>query len=153
MNKVALIEEYLQVECEVAFDFFVENGHLVLASSAYRIFEKGKFGIELGHINPWKPPKELIALSKKVAEKLGVTFGPLKLDYIYDKRYGWILEECATRLSGGFDHMVTGKLIGKDVTGVMLDVALGKPANPTKLVAKKDKFACAYAPLQSLVLE
>jgi len=57
-----------------------------------------------------------------------------------------VIVECATRLSGGFDHMTTAPLAtGKDITGAMLDVALGKPFDVKKITAKTDGFAAAIA--------
>ena len=60
----------------------------------------------------------------------------------------WIVLECATRLSGGFDHMVTSPLAtGRDVTKAMLDVALGGRPLLKDLSIKKNGYACAFAPI------
>lgn len=142
-----LIEEFLEREAEVSLDFFVDGKAVYYVNGAYRLFYR-KFGIEAGHINPWIPPKEVVALVEDAAEKLGVTFGPFKVDLMKDKRYGWVIMEVATRLSGGFDHMTTAPLAtGKDITSAMLDLALGAGVTMRKIKAKKDEYACAFAPM------
>lgn len=139
-----IIEKLLDVECEVALDFFVFDGNLHFANGAYRLFRG--FGIEVGHINPYVPTERMIELAKLAAEKLGVTFGPFKVDFIVDKYKGPVIVECATRLSGGFDHMTSSPLAtGRDVTGAMLDLALGKSLDTRKLKVKKDGYAAVLA--------
>lgn len=142
-----LIEEYIKGDTEVALDFFMYEENLILANAACRIFRhKNKPGFEIGHINPWKPPRELIRIARQAASAIGLKFGPFKIDFIHDER-GWFALEAATRLSGGFDHMYTCPIAtGKDVTGVMLDLALGLPLNKEKLKSTKDNYACAYSP-------
>jgi hypothetical protein len=156
-----LIEEYLQGEdiipewrnkygfdtSEAAFDFFVEDGKVILANGALRLFWVDQPGIEAGHINPFEADERVIQLAQEAADGLGVTWGVLKIDVKKDRRYGWCLLECASRLSGGWDHCYTsGIATGRDVTGVMLDVALGGNVDRSKLENRKKLFACAYAP-------
>lgn len=145
-----LIEEYLPGCPEVAMDFFMIDGKLHFANAAYRIFRaKHKFGFEIGHINPWQPTPEVIKLAKKAAEALGVTYGPFKADLIFSEKYQrWIILEVATRLSGGFDHMYSCPLAtGKDIVGMLLDMALGTPYDASKLkMTKRNQYACIYAP-------
>lgn len=132
---------------EIALDFFVQNGKVYYANGALRMFWEDMPGIEAGHVNPYVPTPEIVEKTQYAAEKLGVTWGPFKCDFKQDKRYGWVIMETATRLSGGFDHMYTAKLAtGKDITGAMLDVALGKPFTPKMVEAKYHSFVCAYAP-------
>lgn len=141
----ALIEEYV-FGPEFALDFFVVEGLVYLANACERRFHK--FGIEAGHINPWTPPAEVIQMCQLAATRLGVTFGPFKVDIVKTSRYGWCVLECATRLSGGFDHMYTAPLAtGRDITGAMLDIALGLPLAFDKLMVCKQRYAVAYAPL------
>ena len=151
-NRSLIVEERL-IGKEYALDFFVYNKRVYFANAAERIFRtRGKkIGIEAGHVNPWTPPDEVILLAARAVKKLGVTFGPFKIDFINDIRYGWCVMECATRLSGGFDHMLTSPLAtGKDITGFMLDMALGLHLDSEKLKATKNSFVCAIAPLDLL---
>ena len=136
---------------EVALDFFVENGTAYYANGALRLFSLDKPGIEVGHFNPFVPDDNILKQVQQAAEKLGVTWGPFKVDFKltpYTWHYGgWVLMECATRLSGGFDHSYTcPAATGKDITGAMLDMALGKPLDRNKLTAWKDLIACCLAP-------
>lgn len=138
---------------EAAFDFFVEDGEVIYANGALRMFWADQPGIEAGHINPFEAianaeDMELImVMAQAAATGLGIDWGVLKIDAIRDQRYGWCLLECATRLSGGFDHMYTSPLAtGRDVTGVMLDVALGQKVDRSKLENRKGKIACCLAP-------
>src|SRR3990167_125198 len=143
--RIFLVEEYITGP-EVAVDFFVINGKLILANAVYRLFHH--FGLEAGHINPYHPPQELLDLAQAAAEKLGVTTGPFKADFICSPRYGWVLVECATRLSGGWDSELTCPIAtGRDLVGAMADYALYNRVSKRKLKIKKDKYACAYAPL------
>ena len=133
---------------EAAFDFFAEDGKVHFANGALRMFWVNRPGIEAGHINPFEANDEIMALAQDAAEKLGVTWGPFKLDMKHTKKYGWCVLEAATRLSGGFDHMVTSPLAtGRDVTGVMLDVSLDGKVDLDFLANTKQRFACAYAPV------
>jgi len=132
---------------EAAFDFFVEGGQIICVNGALRMFWVDQLGIEAGHINPFYPNDEIVWLARVAARKLGVTWGPFKIDVKKDRRYGWCLLECATRLSGGFDHMVTAPLsTGRDATGIMLDVALGDGVDKEKLYVTSDGVACCFAP-------
>lgn len=141
----ALIEEKLHGS-EYALDFLVEGGQVIFLNASSRLFSA--FGIESGHINPYIPPSELITLAEYAVGKLGITEGPFKMDVILDPRFGFCILECATRLSGGFDHMTTCRMAtGKDITGVMLDYALGLPLDHSKLVSTRHRYACAYAPV------
>lgn len=140
-----LIEEYLQSECEIATDNFVLNGNIKFANSVYRKFDR--FGIEHFHINPYELNQELRDKIRYVATKFGVDWGPLKVDFIYDKRYGWVITEAATRLSGGFDHMYAAPVAtGKDITKFMLDIALGRVPKYSDLWNTLKQYAVTYAP-------
>lgn len=140
-----LIEEYLEGE-EISTDSFVENGKIIFANAAYRTFHT--FGIESGHINPYQPPLEVIDIIQRAAIKLGVTEGPFKVDLMKEKNYGWLIMECATRLSGGFDHMKTCPMAtGKDVTDAMLDYAIHGSIKKHKLTPTKKNYTAAYWPI------
>lgn len=148
----ALVEEQL-FGPEVALDFLVEEGEPVFANGAFRFFHRrdldGRplFGIEAGHVNPWQPPEEVLALCRLAAERLEVDQGPFKVDLIRDPRFGWCILECATRLSGGFDHSHTAALGPmRDVTGAMLAWALGEGVKREMLRPRRDWYAAAYAP-------
>ena len=141
-----IVEEFLHGD-EYATDSFVDNGKIYFVNGSKRIFDAKRPGIELGHVNPWTPPQEVLDKIQDVADKVGVTTGPLKVDFINDTRYGWLVMEAATRFSGGFDHMTTSlAATGKDITGAMLDYALGNGIKKGKLRNRLNKFACAYAP-------
>lgn len=143
---MVIIEEYLEAEEEVALDFFVEEGQVHFANAALRLWHAPS--LEAGHINPWFPSQEVLDLAQRVAMMLGVDWGPFKMDVLRHPEYGWCVLECATRLSGGFDHMFTCPIAtGKDVTGAMLDGALGFPLDPAKLLPRWMSYACAYAPI------
>ena len=140
-----LVEQLLRGP-DVATDFFVEDGELVFAGAAWRFFRRDRFGHERGHVALHGLPVELLELAQDAARKLGVERGPFKLDVKRDDRYGWCVLEAATRLSGGFDHMGTGAAIGRDATGVMIDVALGGKVDRGKLEQTDGVHACALAP-------
>jgi len=131
---------------EVALDFFVQDGQVIYANGALRLFWADMAGIEAGHINPFEADEEIMALAQGAAAKLGVNWGPFKMDLKYT-RQGWAILECATRLSGGFDHGFTAPLAtGRNITSAMLDVALGGHVDSEKLLNRKGKFAACYAP-------
>lgn len=65
-----------------------------------------------------------------------------------DERYGWVLQEMAVRLSGGFDSSYSCPLAtGKDIYGAYLDMALGQRLDRSKLVDKRGRVACCLAPV------
>ncbi len=147
----AVVEELLSGP-ELALDFMVVNGEAIWVNGVQRLFRshvphtrEPLFGIEGLIINPTEPPEEVKQIAQVAAQKLGVTEGPFKLDMIDDSRYGWCILECATRLSGGWDHMVLGPLVGKDITGLMLDYALGLPFDESK-IQWNGKYAVSYVP-------
>jgi len=133
---------------EVALDTLVHNGKVTYLNGALRLFWRDRVGIEAGHINPYIPDPFMMNTVKIAAERLGVTQGIFKIDMKYVLEYGWIVLECATRPSGGFDHMYTSPLAtGKDITGIILDAALGLELDETKLQMKTPhQYTCAYAP-------
>jgi len=144
-----LIEEKLNGP-EIALDFFVHpNGtgpELVLANAAERFFFR--FGVEGGHLNPYRPKKEIFRLAREAALKLKVYEGPFKVDMIKDTRYGWCILETATRLSGGFDHAFTcPAATGRDVVGAMLHYALTGKIDRSRLKIVRPGVACALAPI------
>ena len=140
-----LIEEFLEGE-EYAIDTFIVDGKARVVNIAKRIFHEP--GIEAGHINPGAFDPEMERIATEYAEALGVDQGPFKLDLVKHPRYGWCVLETATRLSGGFDHMCTAVVgPGKDITGLMLDFALGLPFDGSKLESKIGKYAACYAPV------
>lgn len=146
MNRHYIVEKRLYGP-EIATDNFVIDGKIKFASAVYRKFSKKVFGLEVAHVT-YDPPKEVRDLIKYAASALGVDWGPFKVDFIYDREYGWVITECATRLSGGFDHMYAAPLAtGKDITGFMLDMALGEELNMRKLWNTEKKFACVYSPV------
>ena len=151
-NKIAgriLIEELLHPVYEVATDSLVWEGKAHFANGVYRFFRRRLgFGLEAGHLNPLTPDDDLLAKIQDAATKLGVTWGPFKADFIKDRRYGWVLVECATRLSGAFDSSHAAPLAtGRDVLGAMLDIALGLPLDKAKLEPKWQKWCFTYAPI------
>ena len=105
-----LVEQYIENDfTEVATDNFVlPGGKIVYANAVKRYFSKDIFGLELGHINPFKLNTEMKRKISFAVKKLGVDFGPFKCDFIYNENYGWVIAECATRLSGGFDSILEG---------------------------------------------
>lgn len=130
---------------EFATDWLVVAGEVVLVNACARIF--GEFGRELGHHNPWLPPVEILQLAGKAARALGVTEGPFKLDWLYDKRYGWLALEGATRWSGGFDHTHSAYYAtGRRLCEVLLDYALGLPLDKNKLLYHWQRECAVYAP-------
>lgn len=133
---------------EIALDFLVYEGKVTWINGALRLFWKNKPGIEAGHFNPYCPDDSIIEQVQNAAGKLGVKFGSLKVDFMQDARYGWVIQEMATRSSGGFDSSYTAPLAtGKNVVGAILDVYLGQPIDPEKLTPKRDRVACCYAPI------
>lgn len=152
-----LIEEYLPGHdvlpladydtSEVALDFLVEDGIIHYVNGALRMFWRDAPGIEAGHFNPFTPDASMMAQAQYLADKLRLDWGPLKVDFRRTKERGWVLMEAATRLSGGFDHAFTCPLAtGKDVTGAMLDMALGGRLDYNKVTAQQFKVVCCLAP-------
>lgn len=155
-----LVEEYLEgvdvmpeltdfSTCEAAVEGFVDKdtGLWFPVNGALRIFYRGLDGIEAGHFNPFTIDAKMMAILNDAAYELGVKEGPLKFDLMHTKD-GWQILEVATRLSGGWDHAFTSPLAtGRDITGLMLDYALGLPFDVTKATVKQDRHACCYAPI------
>ncbi len=152
-NKVgtgALIEEMLSGS-EYALDFLIIDRKAVWVNGCIRLFRhhipgtrEPLFGIEGLVINPFVAPKELCDLATTAARRLGVTSGPFKVDALLDKQYGWTILECTTRWSGGWDHMFLAPMIGRDVTSVLLDYALGlEPVIPPVL---PNRYSASYTP-------
>lgn len=146
MNRHFIVEKRLYGP-EIATDNFVVDGKVKYATAVYRKFSKKIFGLELAHVT-YDPPQEVKNMIKAAAVSLGVNWGPFKVDFIHDREYGWVITECATRLSGGFDHMYAAPAAtGKDITGFMLDMALGKKPNVRSLYNTKKQYACVYSPV------
>jgi len=146
-SKNIIIEECLSGP-EFAADWLVIDGQVKFVNGAIRVFDEHKFGLELGHTNPWQAPDEVLSLVQIIAEKLDVTSGPFKTDLLFDKQHGWMILETATRWSGGFDHTHTQKLAhGRNLEKVLLDYALGLPLDESDLIPKWYSYAAAYAPV------
>lgn len=153
-----LVEEYIEKRdflpeltdwdtSEAAVEGFIVSGQWIQVNGALRLFHRDRPGIEAGHFNPFTLDNKTAQLLNGAAHKLGVEEGPLKFDLMYTER-GWIILEAATRLSGGFDHSYTSPLAtGRDVTGLMLDYALGLPFDVAKAIIKQDRVACCLAPV------
>ena len=158
-QSTGVVIEELLCGPEWATDFFIVNRQAILVNAVKRYFrhhipgEKTPlFGIEGAIINPWYKSSEedgitgiFEAMATRAASKLGVTEGPFKLDIIYDERYGFCILEAATRLSGGFDHAFMSPMVGKDITGLLLDYATGVPFDYDKL-KWNGKYAASYMP-------
>jgi len=139
-----LVEELLSGP-EIAVDTFIVDGEARVINVAERYFHRP--GVEAGHVNPGRADDEIEEIASEYAKALGVTEGPFKLDLINDPRYGWVVLETATRLSGGFDHMYTAKLgPRKDITGFMLDYAIGERLDWRKVEKKRKLYAACYSP-------
>jgi biotin carboxylase len=141
-----LIEEALAGP-EIAIDAFVVDGTVQIVNVADRKFLRP--GLEIGHINPGPDPDDDVKrLAQLAAERLGVDRGPFKLDLIRDEEYGWTILEAATRLSGGFDHMWTAvRGPEKDITGMMIQFALGQTIDFEKAQKRSNLFCAARAPV------
>ena len=128
-NTDIVIEQFLDGE-EISTDWYVKDGIPLYANGAYRVFDN-KFGHELGHINPVYPiPYEVRDIVQELVIVTGYTEGPLKADFINDKKRGWQLIEAATRWSGGFDHGFSAKLsTGRNLEQPLLDFALSGNAH------------------------
>ena len=141
---IVLVEELLSGD-EIAVDTFIVDREARVVNVAKRYFYEPR--IEAGHVNPGPEDLEIAKIATEFAAAMGVDQGPFKLDMIRDERYGWCVLETATRLSGGFDHMYTAKLgPGKDITGLMLDYALGQPFDEGKAMPRYERYAACYAP-------
>ena len=151
----AIVEECLYGE-EHALDFFIVAGKAIWVNGTTRLYRthipgtrEPLFGIEAAAINPWQPPREVVDLATNAAAKLGVTEGPFKMDIVNDPRYGWCIYECATRLSGGWDSSYMSPLVGKDITGLLLDYSTGIKLTEELIREKTQwngKYACFYVP-------
>ena len=149
-DKRILVEEYLQIVEECASDWFVTRDHQVIqANGAKRWFDKEHFGIEIMYTNPWVAPEACQRLAEKLVERCGVKYGPIKIDFIRDARYGWCLAEAAGRWSGGFDHTHAYPLsTGGDLVSVVLDWALGNEIAEQRLrIPQEHQWACGMSPL------
>ena len=147
--KMVVVEEYISGQ-EYSCDWLVDNGKVYFVNGASRIFSK--FGIEMGHINPWDVSHDDMHIIQGIAEtavrKLNVERGPFKMDLIKTEKYGWCLLECATRWSGGFDHTHTAKMAtGRDLVKVLVDYTLTGKFDANDLVYKSRNYAAAYAPI------
>ena len=145
MNATCIIEEMLH-GYEVATDTFIVDGKYRYANSVYRMFSKQRFGVERGHLNPYRLTPRMKSMIKTASKRLGVDWGAFKVDFIVDDRYGAVISECATRLSGGFDHMyATPVATGMNITGYMVGLALGERPNQKMLYNTLHKVACTYS--------
>ncbi len=157
-----IIEEYLESvdiisslfvydfhASEVAIDCFVLNENIYAANAALRFFWGNRPGIEAGHFNPFtKITPGMMESITNLAKKLDVTWGPFKVDFMLTKKYGWVVMEAATRLSGGFDHMYTCPIAtGKDLTREMLRMAVEGIIDHKRLLPSKHLVACCYSPI------
>ena len=140
-----LVEGFLSGP-EFATDWLVWHGKAHFANGAHRIFDR--FGVELGHTNPWTPPKEVMQQAQFAIDRLGVEQGPFKLDLLYDARHGWCILEAATRWSGAYDHTHTASLAtGRNLVKLLVDYALGLAPDLAELQPKIARGAAAYAPV------
>lgn len=142
-NEDIVIEQYLEGE-EISTDWYVKDGIPLYANGAHRVFDN-KFGHELGHINPVYPiPYEVRDIVQELVIVTGYTEGPLKADFINDKKRGWQLIEAATRWSGGFDHGFSAKLsTGRNLEQPLLDFALSGNASFDEFKpSNQGYFAC-----------
>jgi len=152
-HKGVLIEQYID-GFQYATDWWVSNYAPTLVNSCYRTFHFDMPSLEAGHINPYLfSGNDMAAVSdiaRHAVETLGVERGPFKMDLIYSPQYGWVLLECATRWSGGFDHTHTAVYAtGRNLEKPLLDFALGQPVDYSDFEYDRDKskFSAAYAPL------
>lgn len=132
---------------EAAVEGFVVDGEWIFANGALRLFHRDRPGIEAGHFNPFVPDEAAVKMLNCAASLLQVNQGPLKFDLMHTTK-GWQILECATRLSGGYDHAYTAVIgPGKNITGSMLDYALSGSPDLSKLQPTQDRHACCYAPI------
>jgi biotin carboxylase len=158
VSSYVIVEEYLESKdilndttfdtSEIATDNFVLNGVVYPANSALRLFWGNRPGIEAGHFNPGLVDNQMMKKITSLAKKLGVTWGPFKVDFKRTEKYDWVIMEAATRLSGGFDHMYTCPMAtGKDLTGEMLRMAVEGFLDEKGLSPSKQNIACCYSPI------
>lgn len=138
-----IVEEFLYGE-EYATDWYVKDGVPYFANGAQRVFDG--FGIEAGHTNPCSVPDIVEGMILNCIVGLGVTEGPFKADLIHTEKYGWVILECATRWSGGFDHTHSAKVAtGRDLVGFLLDYSLGNDPDISLFNYRKQSAAAVYA--------
>jgi biotin carboxylase len=148
-NSQEILIEQLLDGPEFSSDWFVFSPDDVLyVNGAVRLFDDTHFGMERAYTNPWLPPTEVQAQAERAVKLLGMTSGPLKLDFINDKEHGWLIVEAATRWSGGFDHTHAQVLsCGRRLTEQLLRWGLGYPVTRTSLrLPEKHRYAAGLAP-------
>ena len=109
----------------------------------------GDFGLELGHINPAfeTVPTRVLELASEAVRKFKLVEGPLKLDLIYTKAYGWCILEAAARWSGGYDHGFSAKYATRrNLEKPLLDFALGLPFTEADITYDKHIYCAVYTP-------
>lgn len=142
-NDSAIIIEQCLFGNEFASDWFVVDGIPIYINGAKRIFGT-KFGFEAGHTNPWYPVPDVVQyLVQNLVSKTGYMYGPLKVDFIEDKTYGFCILEAATRWSGGYDHGFTAKVsTGRNLEKPLLQFALGEKVD-LDLIENIDCYSAA----------
>lgn len=145
-----LIEECLKTDMECSSDWFVTRDQRVIqVNGAKRIFDTQHFGLEIMYTNPWVAPESCHEIAKRLVVATNFTYGPLKIDFMHDTRYGWCLTEAAARWSGGFDHNFAQVLsCSRDLTSVVLDWALGNEIDESILsIPESHRWSCGMSPI------
>jgi biotin carboxylase len=89
--------------------------------------------LEIGHLNPSQLDEDawftLWDATRAAAQALGVTWGPFKVDVIWETAHARpVILEATARLSGGFDcQETTPRATGRDPIGATLELACGLP--------------------------
>jgi biotin carboxylase len=147
-SNVIIVEEVI-TGIEYSTDWFVTpDGTPIFVNGAKRYFDR--FGIEIGHVNPGLSfmdytPEQLADRLRlvDVVKVLGVE-GPLKVDFFITPDDRYVIIECATRWSGGYDHGFTAKYAtGRNLEKPLLDYALGLPLDKSDFKYKIENNYCA----------
>jgi len=141
-----IVESEIKGE-EFSIDTVLYKGKLYPAGISDRMFlKKSKFAVQAASRTPSMLPEskqeEMYNLMARAAKALGVDNGAFKGDLALDRDNKVRVIELTARTSGGFDSQLRKPLsFGIDLIKATMDIALGKPLDPTDLIPKWIKWS------------
>jgi biotin carboxylase len=144
-----LIEEYL-VGDEFATDWFVsKSGEVIQTNGARRYFDPEHLTIEVAYTNPWIAPDACRGIARTLAERIGIKYGPFKMDVICPPSRPPSVIEAAGRWSGSFDHTFARLLsCNSNLLDELINWAVGLPVNEATLrIPSEHLWSAVCAPL------
>jgi biotin carboxylase len=131
-EKIVIVEEYIQMnhECMIAGDAFVLNGKVEFMGllNSHRGAEEHPF-IPTGTSYPIflnsRQVDEVSQTVQKVVDLLGIQFGGLNLELMYDNKGDLYIIEIAPRNGGNLIPELLNTVTGIDLIGALVDASVG----------------------------